>query len=201
MKGVMMRGAKARGDRRERGAVAVEMAIVVPVLVLMAFGMLEFGLAFKDKLDMSQAVNQATRNATVLGTDDYADIEILNALEAGLKGDLGSVVYVDIFLSDANGDPVSGKFDRYDPDPGACGWNPCPDPDLGTPVYGTPTGYKPCLRDITLDSDGVDTIGVQVKYTHTWVTGVLGMDPQVWSETARARMEPDLFGSAPPTCP
>ena len=89
-----------RDEQRERGAVAVEMAIVVPVLVLMAFGMLEFGLAFKNKLDMSHAVNQATRNATVLGTDDYADIEILNALEAGLKGDLSTVNHVDIFIAE-----------------------------------------------------------------------------------------------------
>ena len=65
----MMRVAKARGNLGERGAAAVEMAIVVPVLVLLAFGMLEFGLAFKNKLDMSHAVNQSTRNATVLGTD------------------------------------------------------------------------------------------------------------------------------------
>ncbi len=57
----------------DRGAVAVEMAIVVPVLVLLAFGMLEFGLAFTNKLAMSHAVNQATRHATVLGTDDIND--------------------------------------------------------------------------------------------------------------------------------
>ena len=47
-----MRVFKTRGDLRERGAVVVEMAIVVPVLVLLAFGMLEFGLAFKTRLDM-----------------------------------------------------------------------------------------------------------------------------------------------------
>ena len=196
-----MRVAKAQGDRWERGAVAVEMAIVVPVLVLMVFGMLEFGIAFKDKLDMSHAVNQATRNATVLGTDDYADIEILRALDAGLKGDLGSVVHVDIFLAAVDGSPVDTKWDRYVPDGGACGWSPCPDPDLGPAVYGSPAGYKPCERDITLDSDGVHTIGVQVQYTHTWITGVLGLGPQTWHETARARMEPDLFGSGGASCP
>jgi hypothetical protein len=195
-----MRVARARDHQRERGAVAVEMAIVVPVLVLMAFGMLEFGLAFNKKLDMSHSVNQATRNATVLGTDDYADIEILNALEAGLKGDLSTVIHVDIFLADSNGDPVSGKWDRYEPDPGSCGWDPCPDPDEGTPVYGTPSGYKPCQRDITLDGDGVDTIGVQVQFTHNWVTGVLGLPDQTWHETARARMEPDLFGTGLNPC-
>jgi hypothetical protein len=46
----------------------------------------------------------------------------------------------------------------------------------------------------------VDTIGVQVQYTHTWITGVLGMDPQTWHETARARMEPDLFGTGLTPC-
>lgn len=180
----------------ERGAAAVEMAIVVPVLVLMAFGMLEFGLAFKQKLTYSHAVNQATRNATVMGTDEYADIEILNALEAGLNGNLTKIVHVDIFQADSNGDPVSGVYDRYEPDAGSCGWSPCPDPDEGTPTYGSPEGYEPCGRDIILDSGGVDTIGVQVQYTHSWITGVLGIPDQTWHETARARMEPDLFGTS-----
>ena len=38
----------------------VEMAIVVPVLILLVFGLLEFGLAFKDRLTMAHAVSQAT---------------------------------------------------------------------------------------------------------------------------------------------
>ena len=196
----MMRAIYGR-NAGERGAAAVEMAIVVPVLVLMAFGMLEFGLAFKNKLNMSHAVNQSTRNATVMGQDDYADIEILKALDAALNSNLDAVTHVDIFKADANGDPLPGEFDRYKPDPSTCGWDPCPDPDEGTPVYGNPTGYEPCLRDITLDAGGVDTIGVQVEYTHTWITGVLGLPNPTWHETARARMEPDLTGSGSPGCP
>jgi TadE-like protein len=184
----------------ERGAAAVEMAIVVPVLVLLAFGMLEFGLAFKSKLDMAHAVNQATRNASVLGTDEYADIEILNALEAGLDGDLSNIVHVDIFQADADGAYVPGSYDRYVTDPGSCGWDPCPDPDEGSPTYGNPAGYEPCDRDIVLDADGVHTIGVQVEYTHSWITGVLGLSDPTWHETARARMEPDLVGAGS-SCP
>lgn len=194
----MMRAIQARGAG-ERGAAAVEMAIIVPVLVLMAFGMLEFGIAFKNKLQFSHAVNQATRNASVMGTDQYADIEILDALEAGLSGDLTTVDHVDIFKADATGAPT--LWGRYQPDASACGWTPCPDPDLGAPIYGSPENYKPCNRDIVLDSGGVDTLGVQVQYQHAWLTGVLGIPTQTWHETARARIEPDLFGNGANPCP
>jgi hypothetical protein len=185
---------------RERGAVMVEMAIVVPILVLLVFGMLEFGLAFKDKLTMAHAVNQATRNATVLGTDARADFEILNAFEAGMVGAVGidSVIHVDIFRADANGNPVA--WDRYTPDGTTCGWAPCPDPD-NFAGYGVPANYPPCSRDTELDDiDGVDTIGIQVAYQHSWITGVLGLSSETWHETARGRMEPNLFGTGGGSC-
>jgi hypothetical protein len=184
---------------RERGAVMVEMAIVVPILVLLVFGMLEFGLAFKDKLTMAHAVNQATRNATVLGTDQRADFEILSAFEAGMVGavSIDVVIHVDIFKADANGNPIA--WDRYIPDGTTCGWNPCPDPDnfVG---FGVPADYPPCSRDTGLDG-GVDTIGVRVAFIHTWVTGVLGFSPMTWHETARGRVEPDVFGAGSGGCP
>lgn len=192
-------------DRTERGAVLVEMAIVVPIFIVLVFGMLEFGLAFKDKLTMEHAVNQASRRATVMGQDATADLEILNAFTDGLVGaaSIDSVVYVDIFRVNADGS--KGVYDRYVPDtttePG-CDWNPCPDPVIVDPVtYGNPSDYPPCGRDIALEpGDGVDTIGVEVEYTHSWVTGVLGFSTQIWHETAHARMEPDLFGADTSSC-
>ena len=183
---------------KERGAVAVEMAVIVPVLALLAFGMLEIGLAFTNKLDMSHAVNQATRQATVMGTDESADIEILTALDAGLSGDLGAIQHVDIFRASANGTPL--VWDRYQWSGVGCGWVPCPDPVPGPAVYGVPADYKPCDRDVSL-GDGVDTIGVQVRYTHNWITGVLGLPAQTWHESARARLEPQSLGTAVAPCP
>ena len=108
----------------ERGVVTVEMAIVVPIFVLLAFGMLEFGLAFKNKLTMAHAVNQATRSATVLGREPVADLEILQAFEAGMVGAASkdAVIHVDIFKADANGTPVI--WDRYTPFADSCGWTP-----------------------------------------------------------------------------
>jgi hypothetical protein len=191
--------------RKDRGAVMVEMAIVVPIFLLLVFGMLEFGLAFKDKLTMTHAVNSATRRATVLGNDARADIEILKAFEKGLVGaaSVDVVLYVDIFL--ANDDGSKGVYDRYTPDADGnpCDWDPCPDPAIVDPVvYGIPDDYPPCSRDDALDpGDGVDTIGIEVTYTHTWVTGVLGFSSETWHETAHSRMEPDLFSDEPPACP
>ena len=195
---------KARDDG-DRGAVMVEMAIVVPIFILLVFGMLEFGLAFKDKLAMAHAVNQATRRATVLGSDATADIDILQAFADGLVGatSLDSVVTVDIFK--ANADGSKGVYDRYtvDADGFPCGWDPCPDPAIVDPVvYGSPDDYEPCSRDTSLSpADGVDTIGVEVTYTHDWVTGVLGFSQQTWHETSMGRMEPNLFSDDPPVCP
>lgn len=188
---------------RERGAVMVEMAIVVPVFVLLLFGMLEFGLAFKDKLAMGHAVSHATRDATIRGNEDIADIEILNAFTEGLvaAASIDTVSHVDIFLADANGDPTPGSWNRYVPDGSGCGWNPCPGTMPGPPVYGNPSGYKPCDRDTAYDpTDGVDTIGVEVEYTHSWVTGILGFSTRTWHETARGRMEPVRFGLENPSC-
>jgi TadE-like protein len=199
-----MRVFKAR-DRSDRGAVLVEMAIVVPIFILLVFGMLEFGLAFKDKLTMAHAASQASRRATVMGNDAFADLEILNAVKEGLSGaaSVDAIVHVDIFF--VNSDGSKGDYDRYVPDsvsvPG-CDWDPCPDPAIVDPViYGSPDDYPPCERDIYLDvGDGVDTIGVEIQYTHSWVTGVLGFSTATWTEIARSRMEPDLFGTDESTC-
>ena len=189
---------------RERGAVMVEMAIVVPIFVLLLFGMLEFGLAFKDKLAMAHAVTRASRDAAVLGNEDIADIEILQAFKDGLVGaaDIDSVVHVDIFKADSDGSPM--VWDRYVPDADGvpCDWDPCPDPAIvGSVVYGNPADYPPCIRDTAFDpTDGLDTIGVQVEYTHTWVTGVLGFSTSTWHEATRARIEPKRFGAENPSC-
>ena len=113
---------------RVRGAVTVEMMIVVPIFVLLVLGMLEFGLAFKNKLTMAHAVNQATRNATVLGKEPVSDHEIPQAFKAGMVGAASkdAVLHVDVFKADGNGTPM--MWDRYAPASDHCGWSPCPDP-------------------------------------------------------------------------
>ncbi len=69
-----------RGARRERGAVAVEAALVTPLLFALIFGIIEFGMLFKDWLAVSNAVRAGVRIASAeprvstFATDAAADV-------------------------------------------------------------------------------------------------------------------------------
>ena len=49
----------------ERGASAVEFAIVLPVLVMFVFGIIEFGIVFYNKAMITNACREAARAAIV----------------------------------------------------------------------------------------------------------------------------------------
>jgi Flp pilus assembly pilin Flp len=181
----------------ERGAAMVEFAIIVPLLVMLVFGALEFGLAFKDRLSFNHAVAGAARIGSVMGTDDGADYAILGAVEAGLVGAVQpeTIDKVVIYKANANG-TMSTSQNHYTYNPAtACKWDPCPDPDnfVG---YGAPGNWPPSARNTQLVPQP-DVIGVQVQYTHEWVTNVLPFmsSPANWADDARMRLEPDVYGT------
>lgn len=57
-----------RPRNRERGAAAVEFALVVPVLVLILCGIIGFGFLFAQQLALGNAARQAARSAAVAST-------------------------------------------------------------------------------------------------------------------------------------
>lgn len=69
----MVTGVRARW-RGDDGANAVEFALVLPLLVLLLFGAITFGLAFNQKQQLEHANREAVRFAATLpdpGTDDW----------------------------------------------------------------------------------------------------------------------------------
>jgi Flp pilus assembly protein TadG len=61
----MARWRRVRGRTRDRGAAAVEFALVVPVLLLLVMGILDYGRFFFDSVSLRQGAREAARQAVV----------------------------------------------------------------------------------------------------------------------------------------
>ena len=57
------------GPKRNNGQAVVEFALVLPVLVLLLMGMMQFGLLFHEYLLVTHAAREGARVATLGGTD------------------------------------------------------------------------------------------------------------------------------------
>lgn len=60
---------------KERGAAAVEMAIVLPLLLLILIGIMEFGRVFNVQVSLTQAAREGARHAAIHYNDDDLDVE------------------------------------------------------------------------------------------------------------------------------
>ena len=54
-----------KSKRKERGAVAVEMAIVLPLLLVILVGIIEFGRVLNVQVSLSQAAHEGARYAAI----------------------------------------------------------------------------------------------------------------------------------------
>ncbi|QCO99362.1 pilus assembly protein [Arthrobacter sp. 24S4-2] len=70
-----------KSKRKERGAVAVEMAIVLPLLLVILIGIIEFGRVLNVQVSLSQAAREGARYAAI-----HYDDASLNVSGAALGG-------------------------------------------------------------------------------------------------------------------
>jgi Flp pilus assembly protein TadG len=68
-------GASVKKLQKERGAVAVEMAIILPLLLMLVVGIIEFGRVFNVQISLSQAAREGARHAAIHHDDDDLDVE------------------------------------------------------------------------------------------------------------------------------
>src|SRR5581483_11644424 len=56
-------------SRREQGAALLEFALVAPILLMLIFGAIEYGMFFKDYLTVSNTTRTGARVASAAGSD------------------------------------------------------------------------------------------------------------------------------------
>jgi Flp pilus assembly protein TadG len=78
---ISMRPEKTNDD----GVVSIELALILPILLLLVFGIIQFGRAYNAKIELSSAVREGAR-AFALGTDDPATVT--KDAAPGLESDL-----------------------------------------------------------------------------------------------------------------
>ena len=194
-----------RPHRRDgqRGAALIEAALVTPVFFAMIFGIIEFGLLFRNSLTTSNAAEQGARAASVNGKAPESDFLILRSVEHGMQAmGLRNLDYVIVFKATGPDSTV----------PTACltasQANVCNRytareffKELDDPVTGDPTGNWRCgggaydrywcpTARLTSMSAGTDYVGVHVQTRHEFITGLFG-DGRKLDHTTIIRLEPD----------
>ena len=171
--------------RRERGATLVEAAVVFPLLFLVLFALVEFGMAFKNSLSVGHGAREATRAGATFGNDVHANLLVLREVEK-VMDPVGIALGLQVRIYD----PETSAGDTYtfqDGFAGGCNWSPCPDPD--SLAYTTPS-WLPASRDVS--APFTDRIGVRVIYTHRWITGLFASTSN-FTKDVNFQIEPQIF--------
>jgi Flp pilus assembly protein TadG len=103
-----------RGPDAERGAAAVELALILPVLLLLLFGVLEWSLVLRDDLTIASATRTGARTASALPrSPDFAEAtaQAVATAVGALPDDAVEELW--IYAAGANGRPV-GRSDFAD---------------------------------------------------------------------------------------
>lgn len=123
-------GSLQRRASGERGAALVEFGIVAPMLLVLLFGVVEFGLLFGQKLDVSSGAREGARMASVNyqansgSTGATQASEIVAAVCSRMEVANNTTVTIDVSNGTAVGDtmtltveataqPVTGVFDPW----------------------------------------------------------------------------------------
>jgi len=192
---------RANGPRgTDRGATLVEAAIAYSLLFLTLFGVVEFGMAFKDLLSVGHASRQGARAGATFGTAPETDILVLREVQ-GVLATTGLPIGTEVRVYEAAPAGLSTTYD-YGPGTGCgstvfpalsgcCDWTPCPEP--GRTTYIEPL-WPPPTRDV--EAPGTDRLGVEIVFTHNWLTGLVA-DSTDFTTTTDFQLEPEVFAPAP----
>jgi hypothetical protein len=211
--------ARRRRLRGDRGAAAVEFALVSLLLFMLLFGIIEFGLAIRDKIAVTSAVRTGGRVASAepkacdLGTTGCAPADAVTATPAGVSSMVldtarattaaltgvpqSSIQELWIYSAGADGKPAGGSFGscssecvRYRYVPD----DPWTDPVTGNVVIGRFRYISGRWRSTDIDAcpgGSANSVGVYLKVKHQFILGGIVGDTSIdLSDYSAFRFEP-----------
>jgi hypothetical protein len=188
-----------RGPSSERAQALVEFALVLPVFLVLLFGVVEFGFVFNAVVSLNQISRVAALLAAEGGRSEGTDCMVLRAIERDLMPPASTtrIARVEIYWSDANGDQIASNVNVWD----RTGSSTCAyaSGSFSVPYTLSTARYPEADRcDVLAGCGGlhttVDDIGVRVIYTHQWATQVVQTlaGPITLQRSTAVRMEPTL---------
>lgn len=168
----------AGGLEGQRGQALVEFTVIIPLFLVLLAAMLDFGLAFGDRLTIGNATREAARvgaglvtgsNSSCSGDPNGVDITLVASMQNILKSggsdvDLSHINSIRIFKADAAGAQIGSSVNVWTYTPGS-GPDADPGPGVETLDFSASSSSWPaCTRKNAGSSP--DSIGVSINYSY-----------------------------------
>lgn len=178
-----------RFDRnaRERGAVLVETAILLPVVILITFGLIEFSSAFQSSSTATAAARAGARVASAEAKYSSYAIDAARAASSALHSiPNNEPVEMWVYQDNGSGYPLTGNFTTCSTNCIKYPWN------TTTKSFDTTNpggGGWPATSQNACQQAGWDSVGVYVKVNHKFLTKLFGASITL-QDHAVFRLEP-----------
>lgn len=184
----------------EAGQAIVEFALVLPLLLLLIVGLIEFSFILNSRNTVGFASRDAAMLAAEGGSKAGTDCVVLSAVDRDLVAPARAirVSQVEVFWSDANGTQIGSNVNVY----ARSGSTTCTYGDgtsITVPYTLTSAGYIEDVRCDVLGGCGgahpsLDIVGVRVTYQHSWLTSFARLTGSgiTFTQTTAMRIEPQL---------
>lgn len=205
---------RRRRSRNERGASALEFALIAPVLMLLVMGIVEMSFLMRDYVSLSSTVRAGARTASALpgagpGTCEasanpppctpakapkFAQSAADMMQYAGRSIPTEDIDWVMVYQADSNGFPsnAGGTLNSCSTNCVKYVW----DPGLQKFRYSSGAwdskSVNACIND-----PGRHTVGVAMQITHQWLMGIFSTPMQI-RERSVMQFEPLNFSSCSP---
>ena len=189
------RGPAPRRAHGDDGAAMVEAAIVMPLLMLLVFGIIEWGLAFLSATSTNSAARSGARTASALTLNTTYASQAVMAVSENLKGALPFATPEELWIYRVPPNAPNNSGFPEGQTSWVCGTNCIKYTWNGTDfVYASGSWPASSMQVCGVTPDNFDSVGVYLKVRHNFVTNFFGSSKQIAEHTVM-RLEPQPLDS------